>query len=235
MGLGVTIRLVRLLLVHPLWGDECYVVANLIERGYVGLLRPLDYLQVVPILFLWAELSITKLLGFSEWSLRLFPTFCAIASLFVFRHMASRLMKGLPLLLGVAIVAVSLNPIRHGGEAKPYAVRLPRLDGAPGDPGRVVAPARAVKVALGPRGVHPTRDGVFAAVGVRAGRDQPGDPSDGSGRTASLAWSRLLPRVPMRRSWPCGVAILGPCTRRADAAEVKFYMLDYWSAMFPPA
>ena len=121
LALGVILRLVRFLLVHPLWGDECFVAANLIERGYLGLLPPLDYDQVAPILFLWAELSAVKLLGFSEWSLRVFPTACAIASLFVFRHLASRLMTGLPMLMAVAIVSVAINPLRHGGEVKPYA------------------------------------------------------------------------------------------------------------------
>ena len=58
MALGVVIRLVRIVLVHPLWGDECFVAANLIERDYLGLLRPLDYDQVAPVLFLWAELAI---------------------------------------------------------------------------------------------------------------------------------------------------------------------------------
>ena len=122
VALGVVIRAFRFLLDHPLWGDECFVVANLIERGYLGLLRPLDYQQAAPVLFLWTELSVVKVLGISEWTLRLFPTACAIAGLFAFRHLASRLMKGMPLLMSVAIVAVALNPIRHGGEAKPYAI-----------------------------------------------------------------------------------------------------------------
>ncbi len=122
VAFGVSIRVIRFLLAHPLWGDECFVAANLIERNYLGLLRPLDYQQVVPFLFLWVQLSIARLLGYSEMTLRLFPTACAVASLFVVRHLASRLMKGLPVLIVVAIVAVSTNPIRHGNEAKPYAV-----------------------------------------------------------------------------------------------------------------
>jgi hypothetical protein len=121
LAIGIAIRLVRFFLVHPLWGDESFVAANLLDRGYLGLLGPLDYQQVCPVLFLWAELTAIKFLGFSEWSLRLFPMFCGIASLFAFRHLASLLMKGLPLLLSVAIVAVAVNPIRHSGEVKPYA------------------------------------------------------------------------------------------------------------------
>ncbi len=118
---GVVIRLVRFFLVHPLWSDESFVAVNLLGRGYLDLLDPLDYQQVCPVFFLWVELTAVKVLGFSEWSLRLWPMACGITSLFVFKHLAGRLMKGLPLLMAVAIVAVAVNPIRHAGEVKPYS------------------------------------------------------------------------------------------------------------------
>ena len=122
--LGVTLRVVRFLLNHPIWGDEAFLATNFLDRGYRDLLRPLDYHQVSPLLFLWVELTAVRLLGFREWSLRLFPTLCAVASVFLFRHAAGRVLRGLPLLLAVAIFAVSFYPIRHGGEIKPYASDL---------------------------------------------------------------------------------------------------------------
>ena len=73
---------------YPLWWDEAFVAVNFIRRDYIDLLRPLDYGQVCPILFLWSELALVKLLGFSEWSLRLFPLVCAVASVVLFRHVA---------------------------------------------------------------------------------------------------------------------------------------------------
>jgi len=108
----------------PLWWDEAFVAVNFIRRDYFDLLRPLDYGQVCPILFLWAELTFVKLLGFSEWSLRLFPLGCAIASVVLFRHVAGRVVRGLPLLMAVAIFAVSYHPIRHAADVKPYASDL---------------------------------------------------------------------------------------------------------------
>ena len=72
--LGVLLRVVTFALNFPLWGDEAFVAVNLITRGYRDLLRPLDYAQICPLLFLWLELTAVKLLGFSEWSLRLIPT-----------------------------------------------------------------------------------------------------------------------------------------------------------------
>ena len=105
-------------------GDEAFVAVNFLQRSYLDLLRPLDYGQICPILFLWIELAAVKLLGFSESSLRLFPFLCGIASVFAFRHLAARLLSGIPLLLAVAIFAVSFHPIRHATEAKPYASDL---------------------------------------------------------------------------------------------------------------
>ena len=51
------LRIARYTMNFPLWWDEAFVAVNLIRRGYLELLRPLDYGQVCPILFLWSELN----------------------------------------------------------------------------------------------------------------------------------------------------------------------------------
>ena len=124
VGLGVVLRIARYAMDYPLWWDEAFVAVNLIRRDYLALLRPLDYGQVCPILFLWAELTVVKLLGFSEWSLRLFPLTCGILSVFLFRYLASRVVQGVPLLLATAIFAVAYHPMRHAADVKPYASDL---------------------------------------------------------------------------------------------------------------
>lgn len=231
VALGVAIRLVRLLLDHPLWGDECFLAANLIGRGYFGLLRPLDYQQVAPALFLWAELSATRLLGFSEWSLRLLPTACAIASLFVFRHMAGRLMKGMPLLLAVAIAAVSLNPIRHGGEAKPYAVdflasaallaMLVEWWRRPDRAAWVWALAASTPLAMGF-----SLPSVFVLGGISLAML----PRVWTARETRVIAAYLAFNAAIVTSVGATLALLGG----SDSAEVKAYMDHYWSGAFPP-
>ena len=124
VGLGLALRLASYLLNFPLWWDEAFVAVNLLRRGYLGLLRPLDYGQVCPLLFLWAELTSVRWLGFSEWSLRLFPLACALASVVLFRFAASQVLQGRALLLAVAVFAVSVHPIRHAADVKPYATDL---------------------------------------------------------------------------------------------------------------
>lgn len=124
VGLGVLLRVVRYGLNFPLWLDEAFVAADFIHRGYRDLLRPLDFGQICPLLFLWIERTAVKLLGFNEPALRLYPLACGVASVFLFRHAAGRVVRGVPLLLATAIFAVSLPPIRHASEVKPYASDL---------------------------------------------------------------------------------------------------------------
>lgn len=121
---GITLRLARYAMDFPLWWDEAFVAVNLLRRGFLDLLRPLDYGQVCPPLFLWAELAAVRLLGFSEWTLRLFPLGCAVASVPLFAFAAGRVFTGVPRLAAVAVFAVSYHPIRHAADVKPYASDL---------------------------------------------------------------------------------------------------------------
>ncbi|WP_010588152.1 ArnT family glycosyltransferase [Schlesneria paludicola] len=120
IGLGLLARVVRYYLCFPLWDDESFLCVNFISRSFAELLRPLDYHQVAPVLFLWIERALVKLFGFSEYALRLFPFVCSIASLFVFRRVAEKLLSGPALIFAIAMFAVSYPGIRYAAEAKPY-------------------------------------------------------------------------------------------------------------------
>lgn len=124
LALGVAARVLRYLLDFPLWVDESFLAASFWDRGYGGLTQSLEYYQVCPILFLWAELTAVKLFGFSEYALRLFPLVLGLASLGLFRHLAGRLLRGSALLLAVAIFAVAYPCIRYSAEAKQYGAEV---------------------------------------------------------------------------------------------------------------
>ena len=81
VALGVMLRVGHFLSNYPLWGDEAFLAISFLRRGYLDLLLPLEYGQICPILFLWAELTAVKLFGFSEMSLRLCPEWHADFSL----------------------------------------------------------------------------------------------------------------------------------------------------------
>jgi hypothetical protein len=124
LGLGFTARLLRYLLRFPLWEDESFLAANYLERGFAGMLEPLLFHQVAPLGYLWIELALVKLLGFTEYTLRLWPLAAGLGSLALFAHLSHRLLHGGARLLAVALLAVSYPCIRYSAEAKPYGPDL---------------------------------------------------------------------------------------------------------------
>jgi len=121
---GLLARAVRYFLRFPLWDDECFLMANLLDRGYGELTQPLNYWQICPVGFLWLELTLVRLLGFSEYVLRLPSFICGVAGLFLFRHVAGRLLRGSALVLAVGVFAVAYPLIRYSAEAKPYPLDM---------------------------------------------------------------------------------------------------------------
>lgn len=124
MIVGLALRVTRYLLCFPLWEDEAMLSANLLKRGYLELLEPLHYCQAAPALFLWGQLTLVKLFGFHEYSLRLPALLSSLASLWLFRHVAGRLLQGISLVLAVGLFAVAYPITRYAAEAKPYGSDL---------------------------------------------------------------------------------------------------------------
>jgi hypothetical protein len=122
--LGLVARCVRYFLRFPLWEDESFLCANLIDRDYAGLLDPLNFHQTAPMLFLWLQLTVTKVLGFHELSLRLLPFLASLGSIVLFWRLVERCLDGVPRLLAMAVFSVTYATIRYSAEAKPYGIDL---------------------------------------------------------------------------------------------------------------
>jgi hypothetical protein len=122
--LGLAARCIRYFLRFPLWEDECFLCANLIDRDFAGLLEPLNYRQAAPLLFLWMQLAITKVFGFNEMALRLVPFLAGIGSILLFWRLVVRCLDGVPRLLAMAVFSVTYATIRYSAEAKPYGLDL---------------------------------------------------------------------------------------------------------------
>jgi hypothetical protein len=105
----------------PIWGDEAFVAYSLLVRNFQGMLRPLEYGQFAPLLFMWAELGAFRLLGSSECALRLVPFLCGVVSLLWFWRFCRRTLDPAAGVLAMGIFAVSYYLVRHGAEVKPYA------------------------------------------------------------------------------------------------------------------
>jgi hypothetical protein len=126
VALGLVLRLVRYLQNFPMWCDETMLAANLLDRPWTELARPLDYHQVCPLAFLVLEWVATRWLGFSEATLRLVPFLGAFASVPLFYLLAKRVLGrgSVGALVAVGVFAVSQPPIRYAAEVKPYATDL---------------------------------------------------------------------------------------------------------------
>ena len=228
---GVALRLVRFVLRFPLWNDEALLAANFLGRGYADLMRPLDYHQVAPLLFLWSEHTAVKLLGFHEWSLRLVPMLGGIASVFLFHRLARHVVRGTALVLAVGIFAVNYSSIRYACEVKPYGVDLAvstlillltvRWWKRPEKTGRLWALAAVMPLALGL-----SFPAVFAAGG------------------ASVALAAVLLASPSRRGWAAWVILNVVIVASflvwymlgigAQAQAESGVMVAGWSEAFPP-
>ncbi len=231
LALGIVARLVRYALRFPLWGDEAFLSASLLERGYLDMLRPLEYHQVCPLLFLWGQLTVVKLLGFTEFTLRLFSLVCSIASLFLFRSLARRVLQGTSLLVAVGVFAVAYPGIRYATEAKPYQcdllVSLVLLSFCiewwrrPQRIGWLWGLAAIMPVAIGLS--YPA---VFVAGGI------------------AVAVAVMLWTLPLARGWPAwcavtamlGLSFLGmlKCTAGSQMAADLGVMQGHWRDAFPP-
>jgi hypothetical protein len=121
VALGGAALSLRYLLRFPLFLDEAFLSVNYLDRGPLGLMRPLEYRQVCPLGFLWVQWAVVRLFGFSEYALRLFPFLCGLGSLVAFRCLAGLVLAGTARLLAVGVFSVAYPLVRYASQAKPYS------------------------------------------------------------------------------------------------------------------
>ena len=81
---GVIVRIIQYSFNRSLWLDEAALASSIVTRSYGGLLGGLDYNQIAPIGFLFAEKFFILLFGNNEFALRVFPLLCGVVSIFLF-------------------------------------------------------------------------------------------------------------------------------------------------------
>jgi hypothetical protein len=233
--LGFVWRTVRYLLPFPMWGDEAFVCLGLLDQDYLSLTHQLRCGQVAPVLFLWGELTALRLLGASEWALRLLPFLAGMGALALFWRLARLTLTPLAGTLAVGILAVSVWPVSMCTVVKPYsfdllmavALLLPAVHWL-----RRPAQLRwlATLAALVPVALLASYPAVFVAGGV------------------SVA---LLPTVWRRPGWAprllygaynllmlagflASYLLVGVQQLDAEGGTVNRYLLEYWAEAFPP-
>jgi hypothetical protein len=106
-----------------LWIDEAMLALNIIGKGSLELLKPLDWFQAAPILFLQIEKLFSILLPHSELGLRLFPLLCFWFSLFFFYQIVKNCFENVYTII-FALCLFSFNSIliHYSSEVKQYIV-----------------------------------------------------------------------------------------------------------------
>jgi hypothetical protein len=121
IAVGAAARLTSYLARFSYWNDEAAVVVNVMRRSWRDLLRPLDFAQAAPPLFLWIERGAYRLFGQGEYSLRAFPLLLALLALPLFAHLAWRLLPPVSAFWATALFALSYRAIDLCDDVKQYS------------------------------------------------------------------------------------------------------------------
>ena len=127
--LGSSLLIFQFLLRSGLWVDEFNVVESLINRDFLGLLKPLERFQVAPIFFIIIEkvlFNISKFFTIDvEYFLRLYPLFCGLGIVFLYYPTILKLTNSKFIsLLSYGLLIFNPSFIYYTSEVKPYICEL---------------------------------------------------------------------------------------------------------------
>lgn len=232
LALGCAWRLTRYGLCFPFWGDESFLNINVLRRGYGALLEPLEYAQIAPLLFLWAQRTLRLLAGGGEYALRALPLAAGVGALLIFWRLARRQLEPVATAVAVGVFATTYVLVRHTCESKPYATDLLAATALLWAAAHWSAQPASCRRALA--------TGLLAAVTIWL--SYPAAFVAG-GISLALLWPVWLVRS--RRGWLGWAA----CSAAIGGSFVAFYLLfagaqssraagtwleDYWRESFPP-
>lgn len=122
--LGIILRIKQYLVDRSLWLDELFFAVNFLPGKLTDLITlPLDYSHshVAPPGFMLSTYVMVTLLGTNEYTLRLLPFACGIASLFLFARLAKLTLSSSAYPIALLLFAVSDALIYYSAEFKQYS------------------------------------------------------------------------------------------------------------------
>jgi hypothetical protein len=124
VGLGILLRVVVYLFNRTMWLDEQSLMANIVGKSILDFSEQLTNDQLAPFGFLIVQRSLVKVLGDSNFALRLLPLSASILGLVLFAHLARRLLSRGAALVALVLFALSDDLIYYASEMKPYSLDL---------------------------------------------------------------------------------------------------------------
>ncbi|MCC5929838.1 MAG: glycosyltransferase family 39 protein [Cyclobacteriaceae bacterium] len=122
--IGVILRLRQYLFNRDFWVDEAMLATNLENRGFIDLLKPLDFIQIAPMGFLYLQKITIELFGYDERIYRLWPLLFGILSMFFFYKLLQKLANPVVTTISLAIFVFSYKLIYYSSELKQYSLEL---------------------------------------------------------------------------------------------------------------
>ncbi|MDR0537847.1 MAG: DUF2723 domain-containing protein [Tannerellaceae bacterium] len=122
---GIIISLAQFFYNRGLCIDEAALALNIMHRSALELLKPLDYAQTAPPLFLLIEKFFSTLIPNSEYGLRLFPLLSFWASLLLFVCLVRKTVNDKwSVIIALTIFCSSRTFYRYSNEVKPYMTEM---------------------------------------------------------------------------------------------------------------
>lgn len=122
--IGVILRSARYIYNRSLWLDEASLALNIINKNYLELLKPLEYGQASPPLFLILVKFLTHFFGYGERVLRLIPFLAGIISVFLFWYLSKKFLNKNIVPIALILFAIARYPIYFSSEFKQYSTDL---------------------------------------------------------------------------------------------------------------
>jgi hypothetical protein len=124
-SIGILLRCWQYFANDSYFMDEIAVLRNLMDRPWRDLLtQPLSYGQLAPPGFLMVEKLLLGTLGPTEYSLRLFPFLCSVASVVVFAMLVRGLLSQAAALACLGIFATAGPLILYAAQLKQYSADI---------------------------------------------------------------------------------------------------------------
>ncbi len=227
----MALRLLNFLARPSLTLDEAAVALTIVERPVSTYLSPLVGGQIAPWGFLVLERGLFHLFGRSDLGLRLLPLAASIASCFLVRQLAERLLTGAAVPFAVGAFALSPGFVYYSGHLKQYATEIAATLLVTLLASRALAAgltlqraarlgAAGLALALLSQSVVLTLAGLFGAATFIALRRRD--------RAA------LLPLAVTLAFWGAGAAFALVSNLRLMTAEGRAYVRSYWALGFMP-
>lgn len=119
--IGAILSILQFISNRSLWRDEAMLALNIVNKSHSELLKPLEYLQVAPILFLQIVKIFSKIIPNSEFGLRLFPLISYLLSLFLFCKIVKIIHKNYyTIIFSLSLFVFNATLIYYSSEVKQY-------------------------------------------------------------------------------------------------------------------